>query len=113
MAKSAYAYMRGNTAKFYEWLKTAAAKPLPEGPAIWICGDCHIGNLGPVASFEGHVVVQLRDLDQTVVGNPVHDLIRLGLSLVMAARSFDLPGMAVVQIVEQVLAGYVAALADA
>jgi uncharacterized protein (DUF2252 family) len=53
MARSAHAYVRGNTVKFYEWLETAAGKSLPEGPPIWICGDCHVGNLGPVANLAG------------------------------------------------------------
>ena len=39
----------GSTAKFYEWLEALAPHALPEGPAIWICGDCHLGNLGPVS----------------------------------------------------------------
>ena len=40
MARSAHAYVRGNTAKFYEWLDASpAAKRVPAGPAIWICGD--------------------------------------------------------------------------
>jgi hypothetical protein len=51
---------------------------VPIGPALWICGDCHIGNLGPVADKIGRVAMQVRDLDQTVIGNPAHDLIRLG-----------------------------------
>jgi hypothetical protein len=34
-----------------------------------------------------------RDLDQTVIGNPAHDLICLGLSLATAARGSDLPGV--------------------
>jgi uncharacterized protein (DUF2252 family) len=49
MAHSAHAYVRGNTVKFYEWLKAQDRHSLPEGPPIWICGDCHAGNLGPVA----------------------------------------------------------------
>ena len=50
MAESAHAYVRGNTAQFYEWLNSnAAPKTIPSGPPIWICGDCHIGNLGPIA----------------------------------------------------------------
>src|ERR1700753_213135 len=93
MARSAHAYMRGNTVKFYEWLETSSARAIPEGPAVWICGDCHVGNLGPVASLDGHVDIQIRDLDQTVIGNPAHDLIRLALSLATAARSSDLPGV--------------------
>ena len=52
MAESAHAYVRGNTSKFYEWLDGIEGHTLPEGPAIWICGDCHTGNLGPVADAE-------------------------------------------------------------
>jgi hypothetical protein len=72
MARSPHAYVRGNTFKFYEWLE-ARSRPVPEGPAIWICGDCHVGNLGPLADAKGRVAVQIRDLDQTVIGNPAHD----------------------------------------
>src|SRR6476660_4754935 len=80
MARSAHAYVRGSTAKFYDWL-----------------------NAGPVA-------VQIRDLDQTVIGNPAHDLIRLGLSLASAARGSDLPGVTTARILEHLAAGYLAAL---
>jgi uncharacterized protein (DUF2252 family) len=92
MAESAHRYVRGSTIKFYERLDGASAK-IPAGPAVWICGDCHIGNLGPLADAKGRVAIQIRDLDQTVIGNPVHDLIRLGLSLASAARGSDLPGV--------------------
>ena len=113
MARSAHAYVRGNTAKFYEWLgeSTVAAK-MPAGPSIWICGDCHLGNLGPLSDGEGNVEVQIRDLDQTVIGNPAHDLIRLGLSLATAARGSDLPGVTTARMVEQMVDGYEHALAD-
>jgi uncharacterized protein (DUF2252 family) len=110
MARSAHAYVRGSTAKFYEWLGQSAGK-VPSGPAVWICGDCHLGNLGPLADAKGRVAVQIRDLDQTVIGNPAHDLIRLGLSLASAARGSDLPGVTTARIVEQLMAGYVDALA--
>ena len=92
MATSAHRYVRGSTQRFYEWLSTRSAKALPHGPHIWICGDCHVGNLGPVARSDGRVEIELRDLDQTVIGNPAHDVIRLALSLAMAARASDLPG---------------------
>ncbi|HXC54933.1 MAG TPA: DUF2252 family protein [Rhizomicrobium sp.] len=112
MARSAHAYMRGNTVKFYEWLETAAGKAIPAGPSIWICGDCHVGNLGPVANLEGRVDIQIRDLDQTVVGNPAHDLIRLGLSLATAARSSDLPGVTTARMIEEMVIGYDEAIKD-
>ncbi|MFM0337080.1 DUF2252 domain-containing protein [Paraburkholderia fungorum] len=106
MARSAHAYVRGNTAQFYDWLETSDRKALPEGPPIWICGDCHTGNLGPVADAQGRVEIQIRDLDQTVIGNPAHDLIRLGLSLATAARGSDLPGLTTVHMMEALADGY-------
>jgi uncharacterized protein (DUF2252 family) len=110
MARSAHAYVRGNTMKFYEWLETSHTQSLPEGPPIWICGDCHTGNLGPVADAQGRVEIQIRDLDQTVIGNPAHDLIRLGLSLATAARGSDLPGLTTVHMMEALADGYERAL---
>ena len=110
MAESAHAYVRGNTQRFYEWLKKNSAKSIPQGPPIWICGDCHSGNIGPLADSDGKIEIQIRDLDQTVVGNPAHDLIRLALSLATAARGSDLPGVTVVKMIEQMVDGYEQAL---
>jgi uncharacterized protein (DUF2252 family) len=110
MARSAHAYVRGSTTKFYEWLE-ASPTGVPEGPPVWICGDCHVGNLGPLADAKGRVAVQIRDLDQTVIGNPAHDLIRLGLSLASSARGSDLPGVTTARTLEHLMAGYETALA--
>jgi uncharacterized protein (DUF2252 family) len=113
MARSAHAYVRGNTVKFYEWLAASpVAARVPAGPAIWICGDCHLGNLGPLSDGQGDVEVQIRDLDQTVIGNPAHDLIRLGLSLATAARGSDLPGVTTARMIEQMVEGYESAMRD-
>ena len=110
MAESAHRYVRGSTVKFYEWLTAKGAQSLPEGPAVWICGDCHMGNLGPVADATGKVDIQIRDLDQTVVGNPVHDIVRLALSLASAARGNDLPGVTTAHMLEHMMEGYQRAL---
>jgi uncharacterized protein (DUF2252 family) len=111
MAASAHAYVRGSTLKFYEWLKTADST-LPQGPPIWICGDCHVGNLGPTADDDDNIGIQIRDLDQSVIGNPALDLIRLGLSLATAARGSDLPGVTTAKMLEQMIAGYEEAFAN-
>ena len=91
MARSAHAYVRGNTAT----LRIGSERPprkLPDGPPVWICGDCHVGNLGPLA--DSRVMSWCTSgSDQTVIGNPAHDLVRLGLSLASAARGSDLPGV--------------------
>jgi uncharacterized protein (DUF2252 family) len=106
MARSSHAYVRGNTLRFYEWLESLKDGTLPSGPPVWICGDCHIGNLGPLANATGRIEIQIRDLDQTVVGNPAHDLIRLGLSLASAARGSDLPGLTTAKMLEELMTGY-------
>lgn len=113
MARSAHAYVRGSATRFYEWLDSRRSGTLPDGPAVWICGDCHLGNLGPVADAAGDVAVQIRDLDQSVIGNPVHDLLRLGLSLATAARSADLPGVITSRMAEALIDGYEQAFDDA
>lgn len=43
MARSAHAYVRGSTVKFYEWLEQQKRGTRPEGPPGWIRGDCHVG----------------------------------------------------------------------
>ena len=106
MARSAHAFVRGNTAQFYEWLHSQQGRRLPSGPPVWICGDCHAGNLGPTGDSKGRIDIHIRDLDQTVIGNPVHDLVRLGLSLATAARGSDLPGVATARMLEEMMQGY-------
>jgi uncharacterized protein (DUF2252 family) len=110
MASSAHAYVRGSTVQFYRWLEERGGRAVPKGPPIWICGDCHAGNLGPLAAADGKIHVQIRDLDQTVIGNPNHDLIRLALSLSSAARGSDLPGVTTAHMLEQMMIGYQRAL---
>ncbi len=110
MAASQHAFVRGSTVKFYEWLERRGRRAVPQGPPVWICGDCHAGNLGPIADAEGKIHVQIRDLDQTVIGNPNHDLIRLALSLASAARGSALPGVTTAHMLEQMMEGYEHAL---
>lgn len=110
MATSAHAYVRGSTVQFYRWLKAGGERVVPKGPPVWICGDCHVGNLGPLADSAGKIHIQIRDLDQTVVGNPNHDLIRLALSLSSAARGSDLPGVTTAHMLEHMMDGYERAL---
>src|ERR1700691_4139719 len=112
MARSAHAYVRGSTVQFYGWLEAQKRGTLPEGPPVWICGDCHAGNLGPVADVDGRIAIQIRDLDQTVIGNPAHDIIRLGLSLATAARGSNLPGVTTARMMEALADGYERAFDD-
>jgi len=47
-----------------------------------------------------------------VIGNPAHDLIRLGLSLATAARGSDLPGITTVRMIETLMEGYESAFPE-
>jgi uncharacterized protein (DUF2252 family) len=55
--------------------------------------------------MKDHVEIAIRDFDQTVIGNPAHDLIRLGLSLATAVRGSDLPGVTTANTLENLLSG--------
>jgi uncharacterized protein (DUF2252 family) len=106
MACSPERYVRGSTRQFYDWLRSRTRGRVSDGPEIWICGDCHVGNIGPLADHHGRVAIEIRDLDQAVIGNPAHDLIRLGLSLASAIRGSDLPGVATALMLECLVDGY-------
>ncbi len=111
MAESSHRFVRGSTEQFYLWLQSSKAGVVPTGPPVWICGDCHVGNLGPIANAQGRVEIQIRDLDHTVIGNPAHDLLRLALSLASSARGSDLPGVTTFSMMESMMEGYELAFA--
>ena len=54
--------------------------------------------------------MQIRDFDQTVIGNPAHDLLRLALSLATAARDSNLQGIVTAHMLEHLMEGYDQAL---
>jgi uncharacterized protein (DUF2252 family) len=89
---------------------SSEAGPPTRRPACLDLWGLHVGNLGPLAHSDGRVEIQIRDLDQAVIGNPTHDLVRLGLSLASAARGSDLPGVTTARILEQIIEGYAAAM---
>ena len=112
MARSVSGYVRGAPQKFYLWLAESKKDAVPEGPRIWICGDCHCGNIGPCANDQGEFAIEIRDFDQTVIGNPAYDLVRLGLSLASAAMVSDLPGVTIADILESMMRSYEMAFQD-
>lgn len=106
MTSSPHAYVRGSTQRFYEWLLSDRGAALPRPPNIWIGGDCHIGNIGAIARVDGHTELELRDLDQTVIGSPAHDVVRLTLSMAMAIHASGLRGSHTLHAAEHIARGY-------
>jgi uncharacterized protein (DUF2252 family) len=111
MARSTACLRAGQYGSLLSVARKVERGSLPQGPEIWICGDCHVGNFGPVGNARGKIQIQIRDFDQTVIGNPPHDLIRLSLSLASAAGGSDLPGLTTVRMVERIMEDYHGAFA--
>ena len=65
MAESAHAYVRGSTVRFHEWLDRSDRCQVPDGPPAWMCGDCHAGSLGPVASADGRLAMEVAEFLST------------------------------------------------
>ena len=67
--------------------------------------------MGPSETAGGKSEFKFAIFDQTVIGNPAHDLIRLSLSIASAARGADLPGLTTVRMVERIVEDYHGAFA--
>jgi hypothetical protein len=69
MARSAHAY---DTLKFYELLDDTESSKIPRGTRGMDLRRLPCGQPRPLGDSDG----EDRDLDQSVIGNPPHDLIR-------------------------------------
>ncbi len=103
MSESAHAFVRASAPLFYASL---GGMQIPAGPDIWISGDAHAENIGAVGSAKGEVELGLNDFDETVIGAPAHDLLRLGLSLTTVARTKGLGGAAITSMLASLVEGY-------
>ena len=70
MARSAHAYVRGNTIQFYRWLRARGRRAVPAAPPVWICGDRHVGNLGRIANAEGQIDIQIKIFTKRSLATP-------------------------------------------
>jgi len=82
MTVSPFAFFRGAAPVMAADLAT---RPVT-GLATQICGDAHVKNLGAYAAPDGHLVFDLNDFDETIVGPWEWDVKRLATSLVLAGR---------------------------
>lgn len=109
MAADPHAFVRASAQLFYDVVEKTRSS-IPKGPAIWICGDCHSENIGAVPTAHGSASLDPNDVDETVIGYPAHDLLRLALDVVVATRSFGLRGVETLRALRAVVDGYVVAL---
>ena len=105
-AISAHAFVRATPTMFYEALSGKNGKALPDGPPIWISGDCHVENLGAVGDARGVASVEMNDFDEAVINNPAFDVLRLALSFEMASRAAGLNGLDLFAALGAIVGGY-------
>jgi uncharacterized protein (DUF2252 family) len=65
MARSPHRYVRGSIAKFYQRVDDLKGGAIPECSAILIHGDCHSGNLGPIANRDGAIAASPSRRDES------------------------------------------------
>jgi uncharacterized protein (DUF2252 family) len=82
MATSPFGFLRGGA-----WIMAPDLASLPHtGYSVQICGDAHVRNLGAFAGYDGRIVFDVNDFDETCRAPWEWDVKRLAISIVLAAR---------------------------
>src|SRR5215475_2912536 len=86
MLTSPFAYFRGSAgAMAFDLASTPTS-----GLRVQLCGDCHLGNFGGLATPERRLIFDLMDFDETIPGPWEWDAKRLGASFHLAGRDIGL-----------------------
>jgi uncharacterized protein (DUF2252 family) len=102
MAASPFGFFRGAAA-----VMASDIGRLPvTGLVAQLCGDAHVRNLGAYAAPDGHLVFDINDFDETLVGPWEWDLKRLAVSLVLAGREAGVSDRFSVQAVSSMALAY-------
>jgi uncharacterized protein (DUF2252 family) len=82
MLRSPFTFMRGSAALMAYDLGSVPAT----GIEVQACGDCHLVNFGLFATPERNLILDIRDLDETLRASWEWDVKRLAASVVVAGR---------------------------
>src|SRR5215475_705367 len=86
MLTSPFAFFRGSAkAMAFDLASTPVS-----GLRVQLCGDCHVGNFGGIATPERRLIFDLMDFDETIPGPWEWDVKRLGASFHLAGRNIGL-----------------------
>jgi uncharacterized protein (DUF2252 family) len=86
MLTSPFAFFRGSAgAMGFDLASTPVS-----GLRVQLCGDCHLGNFGGLATPERRLIFDLMDFDETIPGPWEWDVKRLGASFHLAGRDIGL-----------------------
>ncbi len=109
MRQDAFAFMRGTCHLYYQdW--PASDKQLNDAPLAWISGDLHLENFGCYKGDNRLVYFDLNDFDEAVLAPATWELGRWLTSIMVAAKSLQLPKGDAIRLCQLGLDSYAAAL---
>jgi len=109
MRQDPFAFMRGTCHLFYQdW--PVSERQLNNAPLAWICGDLHLENFGCYKGDNRLVYFDVNDFDEAVLAPATWELGRWLSSIMVAAKSLQIPKDDAVQLCQAGLNGYTAAL---
>jgi len=109
MRQDAFVFMRGTCHLYYQdW--PATEQLLNDAPLAWICGDLHLENFGCYKGDNRLVYFDLNDFDEAVLAPATWELGRWLTSILVAAKSLQLPKADAYRLCQLGLDSYAAAL---
>jgi uncharacterized protein (DUF2252 family) len=84
-----YRFFRGTAHLFFEDIPSSSF--LWKAPAVWICGDLHLENFGSYKGDNRIAYFNINDFDESVLASPLLDVVRLIISLRIAAVNLKIP----------------------
>ena len=109
MRRDAFAFMRGTCHLFYQDWPVADTR-LNDAPLAWISGDLHLENFGCYKGDNRLVYFDLNDFDEAALAPATWELGRWLTSIMVAAKSLQLPGGDAIQLCRRGLDSYATAL---
>lgn len=110
VAAGTHAFIRASAGFFYAEVERLGPGAVPAGPEIWICGDCHAENIGAISGEGAAPAIEMNDFDETVIGAPALDVLRMALALAAVGRTAGFTAGEVRELVDAMLEGYGQAL---
>lgn len=88
MMESPFRFFRGSAYLFYyDITKIPFSFHTPEDKPTWIQGDLHMENFGAFQNELGEIVYDVNDFDEGYVGSYLYDVLRMSVSIALAAEA--------------------------
>ena len=110
MRSDAFVFLRGTCHLFYARLQRKGV--FKSAPSVWACGDLHLENFGSFKGDNRLPYFDMNDFDEAALAPASWDLIRMLVSLRLAAASLGLSAETTLTICESYLQGYRLALQE-